>query len=498
MNNQSFNSKKIADKVEFADYDLSKETLDALTLLGYLTLTPIQEKVLPLLLAGKDVVGKSQTGSGKTAAFGIPVCDSIRWEENSPQALILEPTRELAVQVKEELFQIGRKRRIKIPVIFGGMPIDKELLSLKQKSHIVVGTPGRVMDHIRRGSLVLDEIRYLIVDEADLMLDMGFLEEVEEIIEAVRKREEQKSGLLTMALFSATLGEHLEALTARYMPEAEKVAVESATETAANIMQYAYEVENEDKFSLLLQVLMNENPGECMIFCDTREMVNSLYQQLKRKHIRCGMLHGGMEQRERLYAISDFRKGKFPIFVTTDVAARGIDFPDVTHVINYDFPTKRENYVHRIGRTARNGKSGTAISFVQESEKKAKRDTEVYCHVTIADKDSMDLVVSNQDREIFLRRQREKTVIKEGKGAVFQQSILKMTIGGGKKSKMRPGDIVGAVCAIPGVEAEDIGIIDIRDSVTYLEIMNGKGEMVFRALQEKPIKGKVRKVQKSK
>lgn len=474
---------------QFSKYELSKETIDTLAALGYQRATPIQEEVIPLMLEGRDVIGKSQTGSGKTAAFGIPVCDRVLWEENAPQALILEPTRELAVQVRDELFHIGRKRRIKIPAVFGGMPIDKEILSLKQKSHIVVGTPGRVLDHIRKKSLLLFGIRYLIIDEADLMLDMGFLEEVEAIILEVEKA----AGRVQKALFSATLGEHLHRLTTEYMPEAKHVLVESETETVKSIAQIAYEVENEDKLALLMKILMQENPAECMIFCETREMVNSLYQQLKRKKIRCGMLHGGMEQRDRLYSIGDFRQGKFHIFITTDVAARGIDFPDISHVINYDFPTKKENYVHRIGRTGRNGKSGIAISFVQESEKKARAEAEQYSRVKITTKDTADLVVS--EKEKFLKRQKERVILKQGKGQALERTITRITIGGGKKSKIRPGDIVGAVCAIEDIAAEDIGIIDVRDSITYLEILNEKGPQVIGALQKRPIKGKIRKVQ---
>lgn len=474
---------------EFSKYELSRETVETLSALGYRRATPIQEKVIPFLLEGRDVIAKSQTGSGKTAAFGIPVCDRVVWEENAPQALILEPTRELAVQVGEELFHIGRKRRIKIPVVFGGMPIDKEILSLKQKSHIVTGTPGRVLDHIRKKSLLLSSIRYLIIDEADLMLDMGFLEEVEAIILEVEKA----AGKVQKALFSATMGEHLNTLTSKYMPEAEHIIAESETETVKSISQIAYEVENEDKFALLLKLLMQENPAECMIFCETREMVNSLYQQLRRKKIRCGMLHGGMEQRDRLYSIGDFRQGKFHIFITTDVAARGIDFPDISHVINYDFPTKKENYVHRIGRTGRNGKSGIAISFIQESEKRARAEAEQYSKVQIITKNAADLTVS--EKEKFLKRQRERVVLKQGKGAALEKTITRISIGGGKKSKIRPGDIVGAVCAIEGITANDIGIIDVRDSITYLEILNEKGFLVISALQQRPIKGKIRKVQ---
>lgn len=478
-------------ETKFVQYDLESEIVEALELLGYREPTPIQEQVIPAILERRNVVGKSQTGTGKTAAFGIPLLSQVEWMENLPQVLILEPTRELAVQVKEELFQIGRKKRIKIPVVFGGMPIDKEILSLKQKSHIVVGTPGRVMDHIRRGTLSLSKVQYLVIDEADLMLDMGFINEVKEIIEAAN--ETKKIG---MALFSATLGEEITNLVDQYMSDAQYMEVESESETVKRIEQMAYQVENEEKFNLLLRLLYQENPADCMIFCDTREMVNALYQQLKRKKIRCGMLHGGMEQRERLYAINDFRKGKFHIFITTDVAARGIDFPNMTHVINYDFPTNKENYVHRVGRTARNGKSGKAISFIQESEQRMFVTVCEYAQISIpflelpAEEDSI-----NKNR--FLKRQKEKIVIKEGKEAVYKESIMKLTIGGGKKSKIRPVDIVGTLCNISGMSQEDIGIIDVRDSITYVEVLNGKGELVFEALQKKPVKGKLRKVQKS-
>ncbi len=476
---------------KFSQYNLSTDIIEALSLLGYNKPTQIQEKAIPLILEKGSIVGKSQTGTGKTAAFGIPLLSEIIWEENLPQVLILEPTRELAVQVKDELFQIGRKKRIKIPVVFGGMPIDKELLSLKQKSHIVVGTPGRVMDHIRRGSLILEKIDYLVIDEADLMLDMGFLEEVESIIKATSQNKQ-----IGISLFSATLGEEISNLVNEYMKDATYIEVESDTQTAKNVEQIAFVVENEEKFDLLLKIFYQENPEECMIFCATREMVNALYQQLKRKRIRCGMLHGGMEQRERLYAINDFRKGKFHVFITTDVAARGIDFPNITHVINYDFPTNKENYVHRIGRTARNGKSGKAISFLSNTEGRMKEAVEQYAQIDIPYCEVVN-VADAANKAKFISRQKEKITLKEEKGAVFQKSILKLTIGGGKKSKIRASDIVGTICGIEGLTAEDIGIIDVRDSITYVEILNGKGNTVLDTLQTKPVKGKVRKVKKT-
>ena len=477
----------------FYQYSLQEDTIETLDLLGYKEPTPIQKEAIPLLAAKRDVIAKAQTGSGKTAAFGIPICDDVIWEDNFPQALILEPARELAMQVQNELFQIGRNRRIKVPVVFGGMAINQEMISLKQKSHIVVGTPGRVMDHIRRGTLVLTNIRYIVIDEADLMLDMGFLEEVGTILQQVLEKVQVRP---VIALFSATIGEQLKSITNQYMQEPVEVIIEDETLVSQNVEQIVYRVENDDKFEALIKLLILENPTECMIFADTREMVNTLYNKLKRKKIRCGMLHGGMEQKERLYSINDFRKAKFHYLVTTDVAARGIDFEEITHVINYDFPTKKENYVHRIGRTARNGKSGRAISFVQKSEERYLKYVEDYMEskIAIGKIEELELESKAQENDFF-QRQKEKIVIREGKEAVFKETITKLTIGGGKKSKMRPGDVVGAICSIDGITQEDIGVIDVRDSLVYVEIMNGKGNVVVRELSKKTIKGKIRKIQ---
>ncbi len=476
---------------QFAEFGISSDILEALTLLRYTEPTPIQEETIPAILEGRDLVGKSQTGSGKTAAFAIPICEQILWENRFPQALVLEPTRELAVQVQDEIFQIGRIKRVKVPVVFGGMPVDKQAVSLRQKSHIVVGTPGRVIDHMKRGNLILDEVRYLVIDEADLMLDMGFLDDVEYIIKHTGGKKRPQ-----ILLFSATLEEHIERLINLYMNEPEHITIESEFETADGIEQMAYEVEPEQKFEVFMNLLITENPTDAMIFCDTREMVNTLYQKMRRKRIRCGMLHGGMEQKDRLYAISDFRKGIYHYLITTDVAARGIDFPDMSHVINYDFPTKRANYVHRIGRTARNGKTGKALSLISPEEMHYKKAVEEYTGSTIPMAVLPQKEEINEKRTAFQKRLKEKVVLKEQKGEVFKQTILKLSIGGGKKSKMRAGDIVGAICSIPDITQEDIGIIDVRDSITYVEILNDKGQKVLTELQKKTIKGKLRKVKK--
>lgn len=473
---------------QFSAYRLSKEIVDALTLLGYTTPTEIQNRVIPAVLEGKNIVAKSQTGTGKTAAFAIPICDQVCWAENSPQALILEPTRELAVQVRDEIFYIGRKKRLKVPAVFGGFPIDKQIQTLRQKSHIVVGTPGRVMDHIRRDSLKLHQVKYLVIDEADLMLDMGFLEDVKQIISLLPPNRQ------TM-LFSATLEQSVTGLVDEYMADAVLLSQEDKEETALEIEHIIYEMEPEEKYQVFVNVLMQENPESGMIFCGTREMVNVLYQKLKRDNIRCGMIHGELEQRERLRTIEQFRTGQIHFLIATDVASRGIDFENLTHVLNYDFPTGKETYVHRAGRTGRNGKSGRAVSLVCPADMRMKLQVEAYTGMTLPVRTCP--VITDVERQIFRERQQKKPVTKARKGAALNKSITRLTVGGGRKSKMRAVDIVGTICSIGTMTADDIGIIDVRDSLTYVEILNGKGPMVLAALQEKPIKGKIRKVRMS-
>lgn len=470
---------------KFQVYSISEEILEALTLLGYTQPTDIQQAVIPLALAGKDIVAKSQTGTGKTAAFAIPVCEKICWEEKLPQALVLEPTRELAVQVSDEIFYIGRKKRIKVPAVFGGFPIDKQIQTLRQKSHIVVGTPGRVMDLISRESLKLNQVQYLIIDEADLMLDMGFLEEVKKIISILPKTRQ-------ILLFSATLEKKITYLVEEYMKDAVPVIQEADTETAAAIEHIIYEIDAEEKYHVFVNVLIQENPDSCMIFCGTREMVNVLYQKLKRDCILCGMLHGEMEQRERLKTIDQFRTGQLHYLIATDVASRGVDFENMTHVLNYDFPTGKETYVHRAGRTGRNGKSGKAISMVCPADNRMRQQAEEYAGIQFSIK--VPPIPGEEEKKKFWAKQKRKGKPKARKGAALNKSITRLSIGGGRKSKMRAGDIVGTLCSIEAVQAEDIGIIDVRDSLTYVEILNGKGKMVFEALQDKPIKGKIRKV----
>lgn len=472
---------------QFSDYCLSPQILEALDALGYKSPTHIQREVLPALLAGKNVVVKAPTGSGKTAAFAIPVCEDIEWEENAPQALILEPARELAVQVRDEIFHLGRKKRLKVPAVFGGLPIDKQIQTLRQKSHIVVGTPGRVMDHVRRESLKLEKVRWLILDEADLMLDMGFLDEVKEICRRIPQG-------CRISLFSATLKPQIQELVEEFIQDMVPIVVEESGKGTDNIVQKIYDTTAQDKYDAFLNILMDENPQSSIVFCGTREMVNVLFQKLRRNRIFCGMVHGDMEQRERLKTVDAFRRGCFRFLIATDVAARGIDFEQMTHVFNYDFPMGKETYVHRIGRTGRNGKSGTAVSLISQEDRRMLQQIREYTGWELP---LLPCPVRSTEKEReFWKSQRSKAVLRPSKGTALNAGIQSLFIGGGRKSKIRTGDIVGAICGIEGLEVSDIGIIDIRESLSYVEILNDKGELVLESLQARPIKGKLRKVRK--
>lgn len=476
--------------INFKDYKLSNEILKSLNMLNYKTPTKVQQEVIPVALENKDVLVKSQTGSGKTATFAIPLCELVDWDENKPQALILTPTRELAIQVKEDVFNIGRFKRIKVPALYGKSSFSLQAKELKQKTHIVVGTPGRTIDHIKEGNFITDNIKYLVLDEADEMLSMGFLEQVEEIISLLPKNR------VTM-LFSATMPDDINRLSKKYMKNHVTIEIEAKTLTVDRIQQDGYNIEETGKLNLLKDVTTIENPDSCVIFCNTQVKVESLYNELRKLKYPCDKIHGGMEQAERIKVMNNFKKGYFRYLIATDVAARGIDIDNITHVINYDVPVLRENYVHRIGRTGRAGKEGRAITFVMKSDE--RRMFEIYSYtgkeLTMKMKPSKRLVMSLKPE--FDKKLEQRQKVKEDKGANLSQEIMKIHINAGKKTKMRPVDIVGTLCSIEGMKAEDIGVISVLDISTYVEILNNKGEMVLKALQTKNIKGRPRKVTKA-
>ena len=471
----------------FTEYPLSEEILSALEQLQYRTPTPVQVKVIPEILAGKDVLAKSQTGSGKTASFGIPLCELVEWDENRPQALVLAPTRELAIQVKEDIFHIGRYKRINVPVLFGRSPFYKQVQALKQKTHIVVGTPGRVLDHMERKTLDTSAIRYLVIDEADEMLNMGFLEQVKAIISHLSEHP-------VTLLFSATMPKEIERLAQAYLNNPVRVEIKAETVTVDRIKQTGFRVEETEKMQLLKDVLVLQNPDSCIVFCNTQEKVDAVYQELRNSNIPCGKIHGGMEQDDRIVVMNQFRRGNFRYLIATDVAARGIDIDHVTHVINYDLPRAKEHYVHRIGRTGRNGRKGIAVTFYTKEEAPAAQDLQLYTcsHWIFVIPPTKELV--EQYRPAFEETLMQKLDFKPEKGAAFSNSITKIHINAGRKTKMRPVDVVGTICSIKGVTSDDIGIIDVQSISTFVDILNSKGDIVLKALQTRPIKGRPRRV----
>ncbi|MEY2194394.1 DEAD/DEAH box helicase [Neobacillus sp. BF23-41] len=474
----------------FTDYNLSEEITRALAILKYDTPTDVQTEVIPLALNNQDLVVKSQTGSGKTASFAIPICDMMEWEERKPQALILTPTRELAVQVREDVTNIGRFKRIKAMAVYGKEPFSKQKEELQQKTHVVVGTPGRVMDHIDRETLVLDEIKYLIIDEADEMLNMGFIDEVEAIIK------ELPSDRVTM-VFSATLPKDVENLCHKYMNNPVNVEIASTGVTTDTIEHLLIEGKEEDKLSLLKDVTVVENPDSCLIFCRTKEHVDTVYSELESSNYSCERLHGGLEQQDRFAVMDGFKMGNFRYLIATDVAARGIDIDNVTLVINYDVPMEKESYVHRTGRTGRAGNEGKAITFATPFEGKFVRAIERYIGFEIPKMEAPKPAEVARAKEAFEEKISGRRVVRNNKTARINQGITKLHFNGGKKKKMRAVDFVGTIAKIPGVTADDIGIITIQDQMTYVDILNGKGSLVLQAMENATIKGKKLKVSKA-
>lgn len=474
----------------FKEYTLSEEILRALESLGYENPTQVQSEVIPAALQKRDLVVKSQTGSGKTAAYGIPICDMVDWNENKPQALILTPTRELAVQVKEDITNIGRYKRIKAAAVYGKQPYNLQKIELKQKTHVVVGTPGRVLDHIERGTLALGCLKYLVIDEADEMLNMGFIEQVEAIIQAT------PTGRMTM-LFSATLPADIEHLSEQYMDDPKHIEIRGTGITTEQIEHSLIEVREADKFALLRDLTIVENPDSCIIFCRTQDQVNELYRKLHGMHYPCEKIHGGMEQEERFEVMNAFRRAQFRYLVATDVAARGIDIDNITHVINYDLPLEKESYVHRTGRTGRAGQSGKAITFVTPYEEKYLAEIEGYIGFTIPRISAPSKEEVTRNAESFENKIKVQTRLKQDKGELLNKEIMKLYFNGGKKKKLRAVDFVGTIARIEGVTVEDIGIITIQDNVTYVDILNGKGPHVLQIMKNTTIKGKQLKVHKA-
>lgn len=478
-------------EIKFADFSLSTEIVRALESLAYETPTEVQREVIPVALQQKDLVVKSQTGSGKTAAYGIPLCELVDWNENKPQVLVLTPTRELALQVNEDITNIGRFKRIKAMAVYGKAPFHIQKAELRQRTHMVVGTPGRVHDHIERGTLAVERIKYLVIDEADEMLNMGFIEQVTAIIQQLPEDR------VTM-LFSATFPEDVAKLSRQYMNDPVHVEIKAAGLTTATIEHSVIEVKEADKFALLQDVMIVESPDSCIIFCRTQENVDQVFRQMAELEYPCDRIHGGMEQDERFEVMNAFRRGQFRYLIATDVAARGIDITNITHVINFDIPLDKESYVHRTGRTGRAGHTGKAITFAAPKDSRRLAEIEEYIGFRIHKASAPSEEAVDLRREDFEQKINVGPVLKKDKREQLNKQIMKLNFNGGKKKKLRAVDFVGTIAKIEGVSADDIGIITILDHVTDVEILNGKGPLVLEIMKNTTIKGKLLKVRRGK
>ncbi len=345
----------------FKEFGLSPEVMKAVSKMGFEEATPIQAATIPLSLQNRDVIGQAQTGTGKTAAFGIPLIEKIDMNHDAVQAIIVAPTRELAIQVSEELYKIGSTKRVRVLPIYGGQDIERQIRALKKHPHIIVGTPGRIIDHIQRRTLRLQNVHTVVLDEADEMLNMGFVEDIEAILSHVPTERQT-------LLFSATMPEPIRRIAERFMNNPELVRVKAKEMTVPNIQQYYIEIQEKKKFDTLTRLLDIQSPELAIVFGRTKRRVDELAEALNLRGYTAEGIHGDLSQAKRLSVLRKFKEGSIDILVATDVAARGLDISGVTHVYNFDIPQDPESYVHRIGRTGRAGKTGMAITFVTPRE----------------------------------------------------------------------------------------------------------------------------------
>lgn len=348
---------------KFHELALNPALLTALDRAGYQTPTPIQGAFIPEALADKDVIGQAQTGTGKTAAFLLPILQGLREDVKAPQALILAPTRELVVQIAAEADKLAYGMTARAVAIYGGQRMRLQLTQLRHGAQIVIGTPGRLLDHLRRGTLRLDAVRFVVLDEADRMLDIGFRPDIERILKMCPRQRRT-------FLLSATLSPPVQRLAHRYMHEPVMIDLSPKNKTVETIRQCYISVDPERKLDLLLKVIEREQPRQCIIFCQTKRGADQLYASLRKVHKRAAVIHGDLPQQQRDSIMAGFRDGKLAYLVATDVMARGIDVTGISHIINYDLPEDCESYVHRIGRTGRMGADGMAIAFATPEEGK--------------------------------------------------------------------------------------------------------------------------------
>lgn len=347
--------------MKFIELPLADDILAGVADAGFEEATPVQAATIPVVLEGRDVIGQAQTGTGKTAAFGLPTLQKIDMDDRHVQALVVSPTRELAIQTQEELYRLGKHKKVRVQAVFGGADINRQIKMLQRGAQIVVGTPGRLLDHIKRGTLNLTHVHTLVLDEADEMLNMGFLEDIEAIISAVPKERQT-------LLFSATMPADIKRIGVQFMQEPEHIRIKAKEMTADLIDQYFVRAKEQEKFDVLTRLLDIQRPELAIVFGRTKRRVDELSHGLELRGYKAEGIHGDLSQQKRMNVLKAFKKGELDVLVATDVAARGLDISGVTHVYNFDIPQDPESYVHRIGRTGRAGQDGVSITFVAPNE----------------------------------------------------------------------------------------------------------------------------------
>lgn len=518
------------EKIRFDELDLYPQILRGIEEMGFEEATPIQAHAIPAMMSGNDIIGQAQTGTGKTAAFGIPLLQKVDIQNKKTQAIVLCPTRELAIQVAEEIRNLSKYLHgVKILPVYGGQDIGKQIRSLKGGAQIIIGTPGRVMDHLRRKTIRCDFVHTIVLDEADEMLNMGFREDIETVLGYVP--EERQT-----VLFSATMPKPILVITKKYQKNAVTIKEVKKELTVPSIEQYYYDVKRKDKIDVLCILLDVYNPKLSLVFCNTKRMVDEVTSALQGRGYFAEGLHGDLKQAQRDRVMNSFRNGKTEILVATDVAARGIDVDNVEVVFNYDLPQDDEYYVHRIGRTGRAGKCGLALTFVKGKEVYKIKDIQRYCKTKILAKP----IPSTEDVEqIKLEKimQHIGNVIEEEDLAKaidmvekyvnesdytamdIAAAFLKLAIGGseerpaspaeidfentgagegmvrlfiniGKKQNVKPGDILGAIAGESGMPGKLVGAIDMYDKYTFVEVPREYGKEVLQAMADAKIKGK--------
>ena len=461
-------------------YDLNASVIKSLNMLGYYQPTEVQKRVIVDALDGQDLVVQADTGSGKTAGFGIPIVENVQVLNNCVQVLILTPTRELAVQVSEEIQKIGKYKRIRTLPVYGRQNIDIQIHQLKQRVHIVVGTPGRVIDLFDKGHLVLDQLKVLVLDEADELLRRGFLDSVTGLMNQLPSNRQT-------LLFSATMPERVVTLAKEYMNNPTHIEVDSIIDEKELIESFSKITQSLDKTKTLFEIIKQLEPDQCLVFCNTKLDVERVYQSMCRKYKNVHMLHGDMPQKQRLKQIQWFKEGKTTYLVATDLAARGLHIHQLPLGINYDLPVDVQNYTHRIGRTGREGNKGVAISIIGPADEYKVQDIEGYLRTTFNELPTSYALPT--------RAKKGRDTQKRDEGF---KDITLLRISAGKQKKIRAGDVVGALCNLDGIDQQDIGVIDIRDRFTYVEIFNHKGDKVVKQLNGMTIKNKVVNVSKMK